>query len=159
MISQIKFSITSDNTGSNFKTIDILTLLFSTYAESFLLHQRCARHIINLIVKSDLRRLSQYLDDFHTAISFVNFSNQRIATYKQYCVAKGVRPRKFAMDMPVRWNSTIMMIKNIIPYKSTFGVFIHTHYHQHGVKLYSRKRIGMLLKGYWSFLNFFMIQL
>ncbi|XP_062198524.1 uncharacterized protein LOC133901244 isoform X1 [Phragmites australis] len=79
--------------------------------------------------------------------------------YKQYCVAMGVRPRKFALDMPVRWNSTFLMLKNIIPYKSTFGVFIHTHYHQHGVKLYSRKRIGMLLKGYWSFLNFFMIQL
>ena len=76
------FSITLDNTDANSGSMDILTPLFSTYAESFLLHQRCACHIINLIVKYGLKRLSQYLDDFRTAICFMNSSNQRIAAYK-----------------------------------------------------------------------------
>jgi hypothetical protein len=40
------------------------------------LHQRCACHIINLIVKSALKRLKTYLEDFRTAISFLNASNQ-----------------------------------------------------------------------------------
>ena len=96
------FSITLDNAGANSRAMDILTPLFSTYAESFLLHQRCTCHIINLIVKSGLKRLSRYLDNFRTTISFVNSSNQRIAAYKQYCVAMGVRLHKFAVDMLIR---------------------------------------------------------
>jgi hypothetical protein len=41
----------------------------------------------------------------------------------------GVRPRKFGLDMDVRWNSTYLMLKHLIPYKSTFSMFIQTHYH------------------------------
>ena len=42
----------------------------------------------------------------------------------------GVRPRKFGLDMDVRWNSTYLMLKHLIPYRSTFSVFIQTHYQQ-----------------------------
>jgi hypothetical protein len=35
-----------------------------------LLHQRCACHIINLIVKSGLKRIKVYIEAFRTAISF-----------------------------------------------------------------------------------------
>jgi hypothetical protein len=86
------------------------------------LHQRCACHIINLIVKSCLKRLQPYLEDFRTTITFLNSSNQRIASYKQYCMSVGVRPRKFGIDMDVRWNSTFLMLKHLVPYHSTFLV-------------------------------------
>jgi hypothetical protein len=92
------------------------------------LHQRCACHIINLIVKSCLKRLQPYLEDFRTAITFLNSSNQRIASYKQYCMSVGVRPRKFGVDMDVRWNSTFLMLKHLVPYHSTFSVWIRTNY-------------------------------
>jgi hypothetical protein len=55
-----------------------------------LVHQRCACHIINLIVKSGLKRLKPYLEDFRTVINFLNSSNQRIAMFKNYYIAKGV---------------------------------------------------------------------
>src|SRR6185312_11061752 len=87
-----------------------------------------ACHIINLIVKSGLKRLKPYLEAFRTAISFVNSSNQRIAAYKSYCIVVGVRPRKFQLDMDVRWNSTYLMLKHLVPHKQTFGVFIETQY-------------------------------
>ncbi|KAK8453864.1 hypothetical protein SEVIR_5G356450v4 [Setaria viridis] len=67
-----------------------------------LLHQRCACHIINLIVKSGLKRIKAYLEAFRTAISFLNSSNQRIATFHNFCILKGVRPHKFGLDMDVR---------------------------------------------------------
>jgi hypothetical protein len=124
------FSITLDNASANSKVMDILRPKLSRYVGTLLLHQRCACHIINLIVKSDLKRLKTYLEDFRTAISFLNASNQRIAAYKSYCVAMGVRPRKFGLDMNVRWNSTYLMLKHAISYKSTFSVFIRTHYAQ-----------------------------
>ena len=53
----------------------ILTPKISGYIGTIFLHQRCACHIINLIVKSGLKRLSPYLDAFRTAISFLNSSN------------------------------------------------------------------------------------
>jgi hypothetical protein len=83
-----------------------------------------------LIVKSGLKRLKPYIEAFRTAISFLNSSNQCIAAYKSYCIAMGVRPRKFGLDIDVRWNSTYLMLKHLIPYKNTFSVFMDTHYKQ-----------------------------
>jgi hypothetical protein len=49
-----------------------------------------------------MKRLKPYTEDFRTAISFLNSSNQRIALFKNYCKAQGHRPRKFGLDMDVR---------------------------------------------------------
>jgi hypothetical protein len=94
----------------------------------FFLHQRCACHIINLIVKSGVKRLKEYVDDFRIAILFLNASNQRIVAYKQYCLNVGVRPHKFGVDIDVRWNSTYLMLKHIVPYKNTFSIWIKTNH-------------------------------
>ena len=136
------FSITLDNASSNFKAMNELTPLFASYLGPnpspepqdpsnrtySLVLQRCACHIINLIVKSGLKRLKPYLEDFRTAINFLNSSNQSIAMFKNYCVAQGVRPRKFALDMDVRWNSTYLMLKHLLPYGQVFTVFINSNY-------------------------------
>jgi hypothetical protein len=55
-------------------------------------------------------------------------SNQRIALFKNYCKAQGLRPRKFGLDMDVRWNSTYLMLKHLLPYKEVFHVFITSNY-------------------------------
>lgn len=33
-----------------------------------------------------------------------------------------------ATDMDVRWNSTYLMLKHLVPYKTVFSVFINSHY-------------------------------
>ena len=93
-----------------------------------LVHQRYACHIINLIVKSGLKRFKPYTEDFRTTINFLNSSNQRIAMFKNYCTTQGVRPRKFGLDMDVRWNATYLMLKHLVPYKHVFSVFINSNY-------------------------------
>jgi hypothetical protein len=95
------------------------------------LHQRCSCHVINLIVKVGLQHLKAYIDDFRNAITFLNASNQRIAAYKSYCMSMTIRPRKFGVDMDVRWNSTYLMLKHLVPYKSSFSIFIKTQYPLH----------------------------
>jgi hypothetical protein len=75
-----------------------------------------------------LKHLKMCLEDFRTAISFLNSSNQRNASFKSFCLAAGVRPHKFDLDMDVRWNSTYLMLRHLLPYKDTFFVFIHTNY-------------------------------
>jgi hypothetical protein len=136
------FAIVLDNVSSNKTTIDVLKPIFAGYIghlilapsrnesdlSNIFLHQRCACHIINPIVKSCLKHLQPYLEVFRTAITFLNSSNQRIASYKQYCMSVGVRPRKFGVDMDVRWNSTFLMLRHLVPYHSTFSVWIRTNY-------------------------------
>ena len=81
-----------------------------------------------MIVKSSLNRFKPYIKDFETAINFLNSSNQRIAMFKNYCTAQGVKPRKFSLDMDVRCNATYLMLKHLIPYKDVFSVFINANY-------------------------------
>jgi len=87
-------SVTLDNASANTTAMNILSPKISCYVGTLFLHQRCACHIINLIVKSGLKRISAYLESFRTTISFLNSSNQRIAAYKTYCIAVNERPRK-----------------------------------------------------------------
>jgi len=64
------FSVTLDNASSNAKAMNTLTPLFAGYlgpnpldpsnCKYSLVHQCCACHIINLIVKSRLKRLKPY---------------------------------------------------------------------------------------------------
>jgi hypothetical protein len=46
----------------------------------------------------------------------LNSSNRRIASFKSFCIAQGVRPRKFGLDM------------DVVPYKNTLSVFISANY-------------------------------
>ena len=48
--------------------------------------------------------------------------------FKNYCTAQGVRPRKFGLDMNVRWNATYLILKHLVPYKHVFSVFINFNY-------------------------------
>jgi hypothetical protein len=68
------------------------------------------------------------LSVFRTAISFLNSSNQRIAAYKLYCIVVNARPHKFGLDIDMRWNSTYLMLKHLLPRKNSFYIFITTNY-------------------------------
>jgi hypothetical protein len=141
------FAVTLDNASANARAMRNLRPVLSKYlgldvvddfgdfndsetnvVDSIFLHQRCACHIINLIVKEALTTLKPLIETFRTAISFLNSSNQRIAAYKSYCIATSVRPRKFQLYMDVRSNSTYLMLKHLFPHKDPFTTFLHSQY-------------------------------
>jgi hypothetical protein len=78
------FAVALDNASSNSKDHEILQPTLFGYLGSypaptrdeptkvkyFLVHQRCACHIINLIVKSGLKRLKPFTEDVRTTINF-----------------------------------------------------------------------------------------
>jgi hypothetical protein len=121
-------SVTLDNASANAYAMDHLTPSLSSYVGFTLLYQRCVCHIINLSMKSGLKYLKIYLNDFKTTISFLNSYNQHISSFKSFYLTAGVHSRKFGLDMYVRWNSTYLMLKHLLLYKDTFSVFIHTNY-------------------------------
>ena len=135
------FSVTLDNASSNASAMAKLIPKFVGYlgpdpepldnhdtALHGLLHQRCACHIINQIVKSGLKRIRLILRLLGLQFFFLKSSNQRIAEFHNFCLVKGVSPRKFGLDMDVRWNSTYLVLKHLLPYRSTFSVFIGANY-------------------------------
>jgi hypothetical protein len=127
------FSIILDNVSTNASAMTKLTPHMVPYVTgsaiaSDLLHQRCAFHIINLIVKSRLKCIKEKFEDFRKAISWLNSSSQCIASFKSFCITQGIHHRKFGLNMDVRWNATYLMMKHVVSYKHTFSVFISANY-------------------------------
>ena len=87
------FSVTLDNVAANTRAINQVNPILSSYVGSLFLHQRCACHIIKLIVKAGLDVFRPMLSAFRTAMSFSNSSNQHIVAYTSYCIIANARPR------------------------------------------------------------------
>jgi hypothetical protein len=86
------FAVTLDNASSNVSAMRTLRHVLSKYlgievlanndrnetdntVSTLFKHQRCACHIINLIVKEALNALQPLIETFRTAILFLNSSN------------------------------------------------------------------------------------
>ena len=70
-----------------------------------------------------MKAIDSYISKIRTALAWINHSNHRIREFKQYCKAESLKPRKFGLDMPIRWNSTYLMLKNTIEYKNVISIF------------------------------------
>jgi hypothetical protein len=95
------FSIAVDNASANACAMTELVAHLVPYVScsliaASLMHQHCACHIINLIVKYGLKHIKDQLEDFCRAISWLNSSNQHIATFNSFCITHGVCLCKFA---------------------------------------------------------------
>ena len=120
-------AITLDNASANTKAMESLENELNQYMDGrFLLHQRCACHIINLIVKSGMKLVNDNISNIRNALLYINNTNSRITEFKRYCEAGGLKPRKFGTDMPIRWNSTYLMLKDAIGYKNVISMFYNT---------------------------------
>jgi hypothetical protein len=135
MLSKV-FSITLDNASANDSAMTELTPNLMLYVcgsanVAGLMHQRCVCHIINLIVKSGLKRIKEKLEDFHRTIFWLNSTNQRIASFKSFRIAHGIRHCKFGLDMDV--------LKHLVSYKTIFFVYVNANYQVGGEPLLTDK--------------------
>ncbi|KAK3205449.1 hypothetical protein Dsin_019495 [Dipteronia sinensis] len=116
-------SITLDNASANTKSIALFTERNIPQAGGYFFHQRCACHIINLVVQSGLKEVSNRIERIRDAISWIGSSNPRFQEFGRHCTLNGLQPRRFQTDMPVRWNSTYLMLKNCLEYDTTISGF------------------------------------
>jgi hypothetical protein len=94
------FSVSLDNASANTTAMLTLTPLLDGYLGYdvdprdhtkkiyHVVHQHCACHIINLIVKSGLKRLAPYIEVLRTAINFLISFNHHIAQFKNYSLLR-----------------------------------------------------------------------
>jgi hypothetical protein len=117
-------SITLDNALANTTAIQILTPKLQSFINGYIIHQRCVCHIINLVVQDGIIVINKYLDNIRAAIRFMTSTPQMICKFAEYCKAQGEKPKKFGLDMKIRWNSTYLMLKKLEGYEDLITVFV-----------------------------------
>ncbi|KAK3205316.1 hypothetical protein Dsin_019362 [Dipteronia sinensis] len=72
-----------------------------------------------------MKEVSARVDRIRYAISWIESSNPRFREFGRHCTLNGLRPRRFQNDMPVRWNSTYLMLQNCLDYDTTIKGFFN----------------------------------
>ncbi|KAL5560719.1 hypothetical protein UlMin_036930 [Ulmus minor] len=75
-------------------------------------HMRCAAHILNLIVKDGMSILDKGIVNICESVSYWTATTKRNEKFMETVLA---------LDMPVRWNSTYVMLSTALIYKSVFA--------------------------------------
>jgi len=105
-------SITLDNAANNNRMVRALRTRIPNQAS--ILHQRCATHIINLIVKAAFTHFDVAITKIREAISWINSSNSRVDSLKRRFLFNGLEERTFHVDNNTRWNSTWLMLTTFL---------------------------------------------
>ncbi|KAK9271914.1 hypothetical protein L1049_002280 [Liquidambar formosana] len=119
------FTITVDNASSNDGAIRYLKRKTkdwnSTILEHEFIHMRCCAHIVNLIVCEGLKDQNESIAKIRNAVWYVRSSPSRFQTFKN-CVEHEKIPSKIlvCLDVPIRWNSTYMMLEVAEKFEKAF---------------------------------------
>ena len=117
-------SITLDNASNNGTAITVIRDRLSGYHEE-LIHQRCACHILNLMVQDGMKVFIPSIQKIRQATTYVMASNSRVAKWASYCRSIRMAPKHFNVDQKHRWNSTWLMIHACLPYKELLTAFVN----------------------------------
>ena len=121
------FTVTMDNATSNDGALDYLKRRTkdgkSTILENEFMHVRCCAHILNLIVMEGLKEVNTSILKVQNAIKYVKSSSSRLEKFKS-CVEKQKIGEKglLCLDVPMRWNSTYLMLKVAEQYQGAFDL-------------------------------------
>ncbi|GER30777.1 zinc finger BED domain-containing protein 4 [Striga asiatica] len=85
------------------------------------LHLRCLAYVVNLIVKSELNCMDNYVAFIRNAVKYIRSSPVRLQEFKA-CVKKEELDNKkvCVLDVQTRWNSTFIMLETAYELKLAF---------------------------------------
>ncbi|KAL5562425.1 hypothetical protein UlMin_032172 [Ulmus minor] len=85
-------------------------------------HLHCSAHILNLIVKDGMSILDKCIVNIHESVSYWTTTTKRNKNFMETARQLRIQSTKvLALDMPVRWNSTYVMLSTALIYKSVFA--------------------------------------
>lgn len=120
-------SVTLDNALANTRVMEVLSPVLESYVGGYVIHQRCLCDILNIIVQAGMAEMAEPLDNIRSTIGYIFSSEMHVAEFRSYCKAQGKKPRIFSPDAKVRWNSTYIMLKEVLPYKEVLTSFVNAH--------------------------------
>lgn len=118
-------TVTVDNASSNNIAIDHFKSKTSRWGTTLLnnelMHVRCCAHILNLVVKDELKEEKDCIAKVRNAIRYVRYSPSRLLSF-QKCVEKEKIDSKglLRLDVETRWNSTYLMLETTEKFEDAF---------------------------------------
>ncbi|XP_049933113.1 zinc finger BED domain-containing protein RICESLEEPER 2-like isoform X2 [Nymphaea colorata] len=129
------FSITADNCSTNDSAITTLTRNLGRRhlipMQGQHLHIRCGAHILNLMVQDGMQDLHDTISKVRESVKYVKGSPKRLHSFKVCIRTVGlIGTKKLTYDVPTRWNSTYIMLRDALFYKDAFQhlVFVDPNY-------------------------------
>ncbi|KAK3211881.1 hypothetical protein Dsin_016587 [Dipteronia sinensis] len=130
-------TLTVDNCSTNNAMIRILLEMLSDVSlllNGDMFHMRCSAHILNLIVRDGLDVISDSVERIRSSVSYWTSSPKReeknLETVNQLEIES---TRKLVLDCKTRWNSTYLMIRSALVYKTVFPRLKHKDSHYKNV--------------------------
>ncbi|KAJ3696878.1 hypothetical protein LUZ61_000583 [Rhynchospora tenuis] len=109
------FCLVLDNATSNDVCIKELLSTSSFQKElpvgGNIFHQRCACHVLNLIVQDGLGVLTNQIANVREAMKYIRNSQSRMEKFNLAISQAKAPKKKPAWDVPTRWNSTFLMLE------------------------------------------------
>ncbi|KAL7135289.1 hypothetical protein ABFS83_11G083600 [Erythranthe nasuta] len=119
------FTLTFDNASYDNGVIDLLKnhlrLKNSLVCNGEFMHVKCGAHILNLVVHSGLIVINESIGKIMDSVKYVRGSETRTLKFVECVKQLGLKAsKKLVQDMPVRWNSTNLMLESALVYKLAF---------------------------------------
>ncbi|KZV56875.1 hypothetical protein F511_26117 [Dorcoceras hygrometricum] len=111
------FSISFDNASAKTCSIDELIRMCQPSIGGKFFHIRCTCHIFNLCVQDGLKSLELYIKPLRSTIHYLWTHPQVMKQWGKFCKLNGMRAKRFARDVPTRWNSTYNFLLSTFEYK------------------------------------------
>lgn len=117
-------SVVVDNCSTNDVMMKILVEKFEINAlmlSGDFLHMRCSAHILNLVVQDGLDVISGGIEKVRECVAFWMSTPKRIEKFEEACRFLNLPSNKrLVLDCKTRWNSTFLMLQNVLPFRDVF---------------------------------------
>ena len=77
-------------------------------------HISCIAHVLNIAVQNALKEIQNEVNEVSKLFHFITFSGKMKQIFEECCVLLHVKHSELVKDMPVRWNSTYLMVERAI---------------------------------------------
>jgi hypothetical protein len=91
-------------------------------------HQKCACHILNLVVKTGLKTktVKLLIIKFKDALNHIVSNQERKQRFALMCVNYRLSKLRVLWDIDIRWNSTYRFLHRCLPYHTVIGEFLRS---------------------------------
>ncbi|KAF9601197.1 hypothetical protein IFM89_017382 [Coptis chinensis] len=120
-------TITLDNASNNDSAVSQLKDKFfgdATLSRE-LCHLRCTAHVMNLIVKAGLKHVEVSLNNIRESVKHLKSSQGKMEKFFENCKSLNMKTKRLPVDIPTRWNSTFIMLRDAIPYQKVIDLFFY----------------------------------
>jgi len=120
------FSISFDNASNNIASIDHFKRSLNPIMDGAMFHQKCACHILNLVVKADLKTeaVKELIIKFKGGLAHIFSNQERKQRFAALCIRLQLSRLRVPWDIDTRWNSTYRMLNRCLPYRVAIGEFL-----------------------------------